>query len=1298
MKYPTYQTYPTYKRWAIWTLTVLLAFQSFSGIVIAQEEQAPSPEEPAAEQQTTVSEIVVTSEEASNTTESSSQETVFSESAGDFQMPPVPQIPSFQDMMQGWNPNGVVDEDDPPEAEAPDEDLDEVDEDAGETQETPQVPSTPTTPSPSDANGSGSATGSVPGSTGTPLSDSAWWQGLVPSVGSSGSGSSQTAQDILDLWNRSWSPTEEKEITTPGAGSGETTGGITNPAATSTPTTTALTIPGETGDEVDALNATSTATTTPGAEAVNSDNTGEGNFTSSDTVQTDTSIETTNISDVTNKEIIGSDSGNNTLEFGQRGEGGITTGQSNTNAQGDFELNTTEVHETGEMTPDQTGCADCWAVWNMGSVALNENTSEDSTNQATADVDRDYTVVNTNVAYLGNDYLVTGNSGRNSVLAGFSFKDGWVETGNVKVRSNIINKVNTNIIDLNGVEAIWRPFVLDINGEYNEDIDLFELIASRFGGTRGIFANANNTNTGEDSLNLAAASIEERTDIEVNNLGLIENDYAIEGISGENSIFAGTKVKRTRVDTGKVDVSTNLFNFLNTNIIGGEATVAVINIFGNFKKNILLPSFDQIFPNVGPRIGTGAQADASIEGATGDSINNAVAIATNDTEITVQNYGGVINELKNRANSGDNENVFGDDADNITVKSGKAKTQTNVLTLANRTCIGCGWFSGFFNILGDWSGKVSGLPETAKKEGNGKSFVVSVEDTDVPGLGGNGVSADASINGTGDDSFNGSAAVAARSVKVKTANEGAVINKLDQVADSGSNSIAAIDGKDITVNTGDVSSAMNVGTILNTDVIGGKLVTLAVNLFGSWEGDFVIGEPTDVGVTITATPSPSPAALGGAITYHITAANAANGKTTDASVKVTYDNARTTLANAGNGTAGEGNVSFSFLGLVPGAQASATFSVTIKNTLGSGTHILNATAALTSSTADNNSANDQSSAAVSVTVGQSGNTNPGNDDEGTVDGTILPGDDNSNGNSNPPPGNTTGGSTVGGSTGSDTVFSIVKTSTAPSAGVAPGSTIPYKITLQNNRSVPVNDVKVYDKLKNEGGLVVFENSWDLGTVAPNEKVVIDYTVIFSAEAPAGDYTNTAYASGFDQSNTVTKSPNATYKVRIALGAALLNGTIEGAGAGGAGSGTGSATGLTSETAPLSDTPDNAVSVPLKSETPVGDINNIYSPDYKVTKESAPKNTVMDVAKGTVIRTIGVKSASAAGLNADLLASLVADPQSPLTNTLPMSSSQLMARTIMFGLLSLLFFFFAFLIARRRRRTETSVAQTPYWTL
>ena len=1272
VKYSTYQTYPTYKStkpWAIWTLTVLLALQSISGVAIAQEEQTPAPE-----------------------------------SAGNFQMPTMPQVPSLQDMMQGWNSNGVVDDDDPPEIEAPDEDANEVDEDAGDTQETPSVPLIPTTPPLSDTDGSGSGTGGTPSGTGVPLSDTQWWQGLIPSMGGpSGSGSSQTAQDILDLWNRSWMPTEEKEITTPGAGSGETTGGITSPAATSTPTTTALTIPGDTGGEVNALNATSTATTTPLADAENSNNTGEGSFISSDTVATETGIEITNVSDVTNKQVIASDSGNNTLEFGQRGEGGITTGQSDTTAKGDFELNTVEVRETGEMTPDQTGCADCWAVWNMGSVALNENTGEDSNNQATADVDRDYTVVNNNIAYLGNDYLISGNSGRNRVLAGFSFKDGWVETGNVKVRSNIINKVNTNIIDLNGVEAIWRPFVLDINGEYNEDIDLFELIASRFGGTRGIYADANNTNTGEDSLNLAAASIEERTDIEVNNQGLIENDYGIEGISGKNSIFAGTKIKRTRVDTGNVDVSTNLFNFLNTNIIGGEATVAVINIFGNFKKNILLPSFDQIFPHVGPRIATGADASASIEGATGDSINNAVAIATNDTEITVQNYGGVINELKNRANSGENENVFGDDGDNITVKTGKAKAQTNVLTLANRTCIGCGWFSGFFNILGDWSGRVSGLPDTAKREGNGKSFVVSVEDTDVPGLGGNGVSADASINGTGDDSFNGSAAVAARSVKVKTANEGAVINKLNQVADSGSNTIAAIDGKDITVNTGDVSSAMNVGTILNTDVIGGKLVTLAVNLFGSWDGDFIIGDPTDVGVSLTATPSPSPAALGGTITYQINVTNAANGKTTDASVKVTYDNARTTLANAGNGTAGEGNVSFSFLGLVPGAQASATFSVTIKNTLGSGTHIINATAAASSSTADNNSANDQSSAAVSVTVGQSGNTNPGNNDEGTVGGTVLPGGDTSYQNTNPSAGNNTGGTSIGSATsGSDTVFSITKTSSAPSTGVAPGSTVPYKITLQNNRSVPVNDVKVYDKLKNEGGLVVFENSWDLGQVAPNEKVVIDYTVIFSSEAPAGYYTNTAYASGFDQSNTVTKSPNATFKLRIALGTALLNGTIEGAGVSGTGSGTGGVAGLATETAPLSDTPDNAASIPLNNDAPIGDINAIYSPDYASAEVIAPENTVMDIAKGTVIRTIGVKSASAAGLNADLLANLVADPQSPLTQTLtnrvPLPASQLMARTIMFGLLSLLFFFFAFLIARRRRRTEASVAQTPYWFL
>ncbi|MEW6610461.1 MAG: hypothetical protein AB1352_02440 [Patescibacteria group bacterium] len=1293
MNYQTYKTYKTYPRWAVWTLTVLLALQSFSGMVIAQEEQA-TPDQ-TTEQTTIVTETSNTSEETST---SESSQTTTSQSSGNFEMPTIPEIPEIANLMQNWNPNGVADEDDPPEVEEPDDDANE----------------TPPDPSPSQGEDSGGGivipqptipqTPSIP-SISNPLSDSAWWQGLIPNT-SSGSGSSQTAQDILDLWKRSWVPTEEKEITTPGAGSGETTGGITSPAATSTPTSTEVALPNDVVHEIKALNATSTSTTTPGAEANNSDNTGEGNFTNSDTVQTDTSIETTNISDVTNREVIGSDSGNNTLEFGQRGEGGITTGQSSATAKGDFELNTTEVRETGEMTPDQTGCADCWAVWNMGSVALNENTSEDSANQATADVDRDYTVVNTNIAYLGNDYLISGNSGHNRVRAGFSFKDGWVETGNVKVRSNIINKVNTNIIDFNGVKAIWRPFVLDINGEYDEDIDLFELIASRFGGTRGIFANANNTNTGEDSLNLSAASIEENTTVEVNNQGLIENDYAIVGSSGANSIFAGTKVKRTRVDTGNVDVSTNLFNLVNTNIIGSEATVAVINIFGNFKKNILLPSFDQIFPSVGPRIATDADASASIEGATGDSINNAVAIATNDTEITVQNWGGVNNELKNVGNTGNNENVFGDDVDNINVKTGKAKTQTNVLTLANRTCIGCGWFSGFFNILGDWSGRVSGLPDAAKREGNGKSFVVSVEDTDVPGLGGVGVAADASVNGAGDDSFNGSAAVAQRSVKIKTTNEGAVINKLDQLADSGSNTIAAIDGKDINVNTGDVSSAMNVGTILNTDVIGGKLVTLAINLFGSWDGDFVIGEPTDVSVALTATPTPNPAAIGGSIQYQISVDNAGDGKMTDARVEVTYDHAKTTLVDAGAGSTGEGSVSFTFPQLAPGTSAHATFRVSINETLGSGTHILTANAVVSSSTADRNAANDQSSASVTLLVSQPGGVDPGNNnDEGTVGGTILPGNTNTNQNTNPPAGGNAGTNVGSAASGSDTILGMTKTSTASASGVAPGSTVPYKITLQNNRSVPVHDVKVYDKLKNEDGMVVIENSWDLGIVAPNEKVVIDYTVIFSPDAPTGAYTNTAYASGFDQSNTVIRSSNVTYTIRLALNAPLLEGTIENAGSGGVNN---AGSMPSNANAPSSEVPSPELTGNPSREGYEMDGNaegDPYSNIFVDADDGEPitaEQSVKEVAKGAVVRTIGVKSASAAGLNAGILASSIDDAQSPLTPelsaALPLPSNQLIMRTIIFGLLSLLFFFLAFSMTRHRRKTEASVAHTPYWFL
>ena len=1318
------------KRLAVWLLAFALVLQPTSFLSIARAQEENSSETTSVQDSTQTS--TQESQSSSNTSSNLDIQT--------------PQMPSFDDLYQSWLQNRSND----------DEEEDEDNEEEGEeNNEAPMIPPASVEeaqaqwspdPDPDEANedpnpatppstNQGSTDGQTPSSSsnidGTPIppattntqittENTQWWDGLTPSFrGSSRSTgtSGGTAQSIFDFWTTYWTPTEEKSISTPSAGQGENTGGVVSPASTSTASTTPaeegtpssvtpLTSGNETLEESSGTPPTTCEADCNLAEAENSDNTGEGNLVNSDTVQTDTSIETTNESYMENRETIASDSGNNLLEFGGRGEGGITSGGASTSAEGEFQLNTTEIRETGNVPA--SSCADCWAVWNLGSSASNDGTGEDSQSQATADVDRDFTVVNTNIAYLGNNYLISGNSGRNRVSAGFSFKDGWVETGNVKVRSNIINKVNTNLIDLNGVKAIWRPFVLDVNGEYSGDIDLFELLFSKFGGTRGVSATAHNGNTGKDSLNLAAASFSEDVSITNENTGLIDNDFLQEGVSGQNEILAGAKVKRTTVQTGKVDSVFNLFNFLNTNIIAGEASVIALNIFGNFKGNVLLPDFSQMFPAVGPRIGTGADASASIEGATGDSLNEAIAIATSDTEITVQNFAGVSNEIRNRANSGLNENRFGEDVDNISVRSGKAKSQTNVDTTANLTCIGCGLFTASFNVLGNWLGELIGAPQSARKEGNGKSFVVTVDDAMVSGLGGVGATADASINGTDDDSLNGAVAVAERKLTIKSDNAGIITNKVDALGDTGSNTIASIDGKDIAVNTGDAYSAVNVSSLINTDIIGGKLVKIAVNLFGSWDGDFVIGDPTDLAVALSAAPDPSPAIAGGKIIYTATVTNPADGKETDATVTATYDAAKTALEDAGGGAADSGTVTFTFPALAPGATASAHFTVIISSTLGAGTHTLSSAADVVSSRGDGNNANNHATANVSVTIGSSGNNDNGQnppdnngdgndneDDDGTVGGATLPGDSGSGGGSGSSGGSVGGGAGSGnGNTATNEYFTITKSNTTPTAGVAPDSTVPFKIELTNNRAVPINDVKVYDKLKNASGIVVFENSWDLEQMAPNEKVVIDYTIIFSYEAPDGVYTNTAYASGFNEQNATIKSPNTSSTARISSSAHILHGSVEGAQGTGGGAGGGTVGSTTDD-----NDDDNEALATRDSWTPVdagavaGDAERADFAEIDYVEPRVKGYETVQRAADSLISRITVPSAEAAGFNPALLVGLDGALQGgPAAGT-----ASLMTRTLLFGLLSFFCLLVAILFARRRKDNE-KVHSTPYWML
>ncbi len=102
-------------------------------------------------------------------------------------------------------------------------------------------------------------------------------------------------------------------------------------------------------------------------------------------------------------------------------------------------------------------------------------------------------------------------------------------------------------------------------------------------------------------------------------------------------------------------------------------------------------------------------------------------------------------------------------------------------------------------------------------------------------------------------------------------------------------------------------------------------------------------------------------------------------------------------------------------------------------------------------------------------------------------------------------------------------------------GIAlPGQNVPYKITVENKGAGNAYMVRVSDELR-KGDAVVSTQGWELDTVLPGEKVVIEYSVAFAPNTPAGLYTNYALAKWYDEvGNYVDHSGHSSAEIAVAL--------------------------------------------------------------------------------------------------------------------------------------------------------------------
>ncbi len=243
-------------------------------------------------------------------------------------------------------------------------------------------------------------------------------------------------------------------------------------------------------------------------------------------------------------------------------------------------------------------------------TATNENTGKESDNQAEATVDNSLQINNDNQAEINNQVDIEANSGGNEVEENQG--DAAIKTGKVTTLTQVINKVNTSVLANNWVFGLVNVVGGWLGNFYGQPDDNFQV--EDFGSyftfswknsadqeavpaeseTEAVTGNepvveenengAKNENTGDDSSNQAETKLDNSVEISNSNKATINNVIKILANSG-NNVIAGNGGE-VNLQTGDVKAIANLFNMVNSNYVGDNWTIALVNVIGSWQGDI----------------------------------------------------------------------------------------------------------------------------------------------------------------------------------------------------------------------------------------------------------------------------------------------------------------------------------------------------------------------------------------------------------------------------------------------------------------------------------------------------------------------------------------------------------------------------------------------------------------------------------------------------------------------------------------------------------------------------------------
>ena len=324
------------------------------------------------------------------------------------------------------------------------------------------------------------------------------------------------------------------------------------------------------------------------------------------------------------------------------------------------------INSTPEETVVETGDAvSILELNNEANTNIIENSTEESTTTPQEEAIEEFlgledtlTASATNTATIDNFATSTAETGDNTIT---DATDATIITGDGYAVANVVNLVNTNILNSDGLIQFFTALglsSLDVRNLFS----VFETETSQsttpcVPGVCGDGGFVNESNT--------------------DNTATINNTVIVRASTGENNI-EGTG--EGSITTGDAYAAANIFNLANTNIVDSNYLLVSINNLGSLDGDIILPNADllnKLFAGSGVSGGTSAN-------------NNNTADIDNNVEVG--------------AETGLNSNEGGD------VTTGDASASGNITNQVNQNLIGGDSFLILIRVHGSWSGEIFGLP------------------------------------------------------------------------------------------------------------------------------------------------------------------------------------------------------------------------------------------------------------------------------------------------------------------------------------------------------------------------------------------------------------------------------------------------------------------------------------------------------------------------------------------------------------------------------------------------------------